>query len=123
MGPERSRLTAVHEVSLVADLITECERRAAGQQVQLVRVRHASSIAEPALRQAFRMLTENGSMAEATLDAEMFEVALTCGCGFAGALGHDDLIGGSVAVCPACGDISLLRRTAELELLEVRTVS
>jgi Zn finger protein HypA/HybF involved in hydrogenase expression len=113
----------MHEVSLVAELITECERRSAGQQVQLVRVRHASSIAEDALHQAFRMLTENGSMAEATLDAEMYEVALTCACGFAGALGHDDLIGGSVAVCPVCGDVSPLRRRAELELLEVRTVT
>jgi Zn finger protein HypA/HybF involved in hydrogenase expression len=113
----------MHEVSLVAELITECERRSAGQPVQLVRVRHASSIAEAALRQAFRMLTENSSMAEATLDVEMFEVTLRCACGFAGVLGHDDLIGGSVAVCPVCGDVSTLRRTAELELLEVRTVT
>jgi Zn finger protein HypA/HybF involved in hydrogenase expression len=113
----------LHEVSLVAELITECERRAGGQPVQLVRVRHASSIEEGALRQAFRMLTENTGMAEATLDAEIFEVALSCSCGFAGALGHDDLVGGSVAVCPVCGDVSALRRTAELELLEVRTVT
>ena len=62
-------------------------------------------------------------MADATLEAETFDVELRCGCGFAGALGHDDLIGGSVAVCPACGDVSTLRRTAELELLEVRMVS
>jgi Zn finger protein HypA/HybF involved in hydrogenase expression len=111
----------MHEVSLVAELITECERRAAGQPVQLVRVRHASSVAEAALRQAFRMLTENTPMAEATLDAETFEVTLSCSCGFAGPLGHDDLIGGSVAVCPVCGDVSALRRMAELELLEFRT--
>jgi Zn finger protein HypA/HybF involved in hydrogenase expression len=113
----------MHEVSLVAELITECEHRAAGQPVQLVRVRHASSITEAALRQAFEMLTENGSMAEATLDAETYEVALSCACGFAGALRHDDLIGGSVAVCPACGDVSPLPRRAELELLEVRMVT
>ncbi len=61
-------------------------------------------------------------MADATLAAESFPVALDCGCGFAGAIGHDDLIGGSVAVCPMCGNVSTLRRTAELELLEVRTV-
>jgi Zn finger protein HypA/HybF involved in hydrogenase expression len=112
----------MHEVSLVAELISECERRSAGQPVRLVRVRHASSIAEPALRQAFRMLTEGSSMAHATLEAETFEVVLSCGCGFAGALGHDDLIGASVAVCPACGEVSTLRRTAELELLEVQTL-
>ena len=113
----------MHEVSLVAELITECERRSAGQPVRLVRVRHASSIAEPALRQAFRMLAEGSSMAHATLEAETFEIVLSCECGFVGALGHDDLIGGSVAVCPDCGEVSTLRRTAELELLEVRTVA
>lgn len=111
----------MHEVSLVADLVAECERRCAGQPVQLVRVRHASSIPEPALQQAFRLLTEGGSLAAATLEAETFDVHLNCGCGFAGALGHDDLISGSVAVCPACGEVSTLHRTAELELLEVRT--
>jgi Zn finger protein HypA/HybF involved in hydrogenase expression len=111
----------MHEVSLVAELIAECERRSSGQPVRLVRVRHASSVPEPALRQAFQMLTEGGNLADSTLETEMFDVMLHCGCGFAGALGHDDLIGGSVAVCPICGDVSTLRRRAELELLEVRT--
>jgi Zn finger protein HypA/HybF involved in hydrogenase expression len=113
----------MHEVSLVAELISECERLSAGRPVQLVRVRRASSIAEPALLQAFRMLTEGGRMADTTLEAETFDVELRCGCGFKGVLGHDDLIGGSVAVCPACGEVSTLRRTAELELLEVRMAS
>ena len=76
-----SSITAMHEVSLVAELIGECERRSAGQPVRLVRVRHASSIAEPALRQAFRMLTEGSSMADATLEAEMFEVVSRCDAG------------------------------------------
>lgn len=113
----------MHEVSLVAELITECERRSAGQPVQLVRVRHVSSIPEPALRQAFRMLTEGSALADAAFEAETFDVELRCPCGFAGILGHDDLIGASVAVCPDCGQVSTLRRTAELELLEVRTVA
>jgi Zn finger protein HypA/HybF involved in hydrogenase expression len=111
----------MHELSLVAQLVAECERVSAGQAVQLVRVRHASTIPEPALRQAFRMLTYGGCLADAVLEAEMFDVQLQCGCGFAGSLGHDDLIGGSVAVCPNCAEVSTLRRTAEVELLEVRT--
>ena len=110
----------MHEVSLVAELIAQCERRSAGQPVHAVRVRHASTISEPGLQQAFRMLTEGGTLADATLEAETFEVELNCACGFAGALGHDDLIGGSVAVCPDCGEVSTLRRTAELELVEVQ---
>lgn len=111
----------MHEVSLVADLITQCERRSAGHVVRLVRVRHASSIPEIALQQAFRMLAEGGALADATLEAETFDISLDCGCGYAGVLGHDDLINGSIAVCPACGEVSTLHRTAELELLEVLT--
>ena len=111
----------MHEVSLVAELIALCELRSAGQPVQVVRVRHPSSIPEPALQQAFRMLTEGGSLADATLEAETFDVQLRCECGFIGVLGHDDLMSASVVVCPACGDVSTRHRTAELELLEVRT--
>ena len=111
----------MHEVSLVAELIDECQVRACGRTVRRVRVRHASSIPEPALQQAFRMLTEGGPMSDARLEADPFEIRLRCGCGFDGALGHDDLISGSVAVCPACGDVSIRSRTAELELLEIET--
>jgi Zn finger protein HypA/HybF involved in hydrogenase expression len=109
----------VHEVSLVAELVSECERRASGQLVHLVRIRYASSILEPTLQQAFRMLTQGSSLSDARLEAEPFDVELRCGCGFSGVLGHDDVIGGSVAVCPDCGDVSTQRRTAEIELLEV----
>jgi Zn finger protein HypA/HybF involved in hydrogenase expression len=111
----------MHEVSLVAALIEQAELRSAGRPVRLVRVRHASSIEEPTLRQAFQMLTEGGRLANATLEAETFDIHLECGCGFSGALGHDDLISGSIAVCPSCGDVSTRQRSAELELLEVLT--
>jgi Zn finger protein HypA/HybF involved in hydrogenase expression len=111
----------MHELSLVAELIAECERVSAGHPVQLVRVRHASTIPEPALRQAFRMLTEGGPLATAALEAEIFDMHLQCRCGFCGVLEHDNLIGGSVAVCPNCDEVSTLRRTAELEIVEVRT--
>ena len=111
----------MHEVSLVAALIEQAEIRAAGRPVTLVRVRHASSITEPSLRQAFEMLAEGSSLANATLDTETFVLDFQCACGFDGVLGHDDLIAGSIAVCPSCGEISTRSRTAELELLEVRT--
>ena len=110
----------MHEVSLVADLVTEAERQADGRPVEAVRVRYASSIPEDILRQAFQMLTQEGPLAGATLEAEPFDVLLTCACGFSGALGHDDLISASIAVCPSCGAGSTRPRTAELELLEVR---
>ena len=109
----------MHEVSLVADLISEVESRAGGQPVHVVHVRHASTISRETLEQAFRMLSAGGPLAETRLMTETFDVVLTCGCGFHGPLGHDDLVSGSVMVCPACGDVSTRQRTAELELLEV----
>ena len=111
----------MHEVSLVAELVEQCASRAAGAPVRLVRVRHASSIPDSAIRQAFTMLTEGGNLADARLETEPFDIRLRCACGFDGALGHDDLISSSLAVCPSCGDVSSRPRTAEIELLEVST--
>lgn len=110
----------MHEVSLVAELVDACVERAAGRPVDLVRIRHASTIPDEVLHQAFAMLTEGGEMAGATLETEAFDIWLRCACGFAGSLGHDDLVDAVAAICPACGDVSPRRRTAEIELLEVR---
>jgi Zn finger protein HypA/HybF involved in hydrogenase expression len=110
----------MHEVSLVAQLVEAAERRAGGRPVALVRVRHATTFPDDVLRQAFEMLVDGGPLGGAGLAAEPFDVRLSCACGFDGALGHDDLVGASLAVCPACGEPSELPPTAELELLEVR---
>jgi Zn finger protein HypA/HybF involved in hydrogenase expression len=109
----------MHEVSLAEALLAECERRTSAGPIRRVRVRHASSVDVSALRQAFEMLASGGRLADATLEAEAFDVRLACACGFEGVLGHDDLVGASMAVCPSCGGVSRLGRTAELELLEV----
>lgn len=109
----------MHEVSLVADLIDVCERQAAGRPIEVVRVRHATTIPPETLQQAFRMLTDGGALAGATLVTEPFDIELACPCGFHGALGHDDLVGGSLAICPSCGTVATLPRTAELELLDI----
>ncbi len=109
----------MHEVSLVADLVAECERRAARRPVRVVRVRHASTLPEGALRQAFELLVPGSGLDGATLETEEVVVAMTCPCGFAGALGHDDIISSTEAVCPSCAAISRRPRTAELELVEI----
>lgn len=109
----------MHEVSLVEALVEICSSRSGGRPVELVHVRHASTITEDSLRQAFEMLTQDGPLAGATLQAEPFALQLVCACGFQGPLSHDDVVGGSIAVCPACGDVSQRPRTAELELLEL----
>ncbi len=110
----------MHEVSLVAELVDLVEARAGGRPVGLVRVRRATTIPEDVLQQAWAMLTDTGPLAHVVLDVEPFDIELQCACGFAGALGHDDLLGGSMASCPACTALVALPPTAELELLEVR---
>ena len=107
------------EVSLVAELVEAVEARSGGARVSLVRVRHATTFPEDVLRQAFEMLTATGPLAGATLVLEPFDVRLSCACGYAGSLGHDDMVGGSMAVCPACGELTQLPPTAELELVQV----
>ncbi|HEU0243809.1 MAG TPA: hydrogenase/urease maturation nickel metallochaperone HypA [Candidatus Limnocylindrales bacterium] len=110
----------MHEVALVADLVEVASARSGGAPVGVVRVRYATTIPEDVLRQAFEMLAADGPLAGAALDAEPFDIRLDCPCGFSGALGHDDMVGTSIAVCPSCGDVSTPPRTAEIELLEVR---
>ena len=109
----------MHEVSLVAELVDAAEARSAGAPVSLIRVRHATTFPEDVLRQAFEMLTATGPLQGATLVLEAFDVRLACACGFAGSLGHDDIVGASMAVCPACSELTQLPPTAELELVQV----
>ena len=109
----------MHELSLVAELVDLCLRRAeqADHPVSLVRVRYATTIPADGLRQSFEMLTRDTPLAGVVLDAQAFDRVLDCPhCDFAGALGHDDVVG-SMAVCPTCGEVTALRDTAELELL------
>jgi Zn finger protein HypA/HybF involved in hydrogenase expression len=109
----------MHEVSRVAELVEAARDRAADRPVSLVRVRYATTIPEDVLRQAFEMLTVGGPLEHAILAAEPFDIRLRCACGFDGALGHDDVVGPSQGICPACGELSALPPTAEIELLEV----
>jgi Zn finger protein HypA/HybF involved in hydrogenase expression len=105
---------------MVAQLLEAATAHSGGAPVELVRIRHASTVPEDVLRQAFTMLTADGPMGAARLETEPFEVRLACPCGFDGALEHDDVIGPGQAVCPACGDFRTFPPTPELELVEVR---
>lgn len=109
----------MHEVALVESLVDAAIARSDGGPVASVHVRYATTIPEDVLRQAFAMLTADGPLAGATLEAVPFDIRLACHCGFEGPLGHDDMVGTSIAVCPSCGDASTPERTAEIELLEV----
>lgn len=111
----------MHEVSLVDALLDTVRVRAAGARVDAIVVRHATTIPDEVLRQSFELLTQGDPLADATLDARPFEIVLSCPCGFEGPLGHDDVIGPTLAACPACGELRRTPATSELELLEVRT--
>ena len=111
----------MHEVSLVSDLVDVVRVRAAGARVRRVRVRYATTFPDGALAQAWTLLTAGDPLADAALEARPFEIVLACPCGFHGPLGHDDVIGPTLAACPACGELRRTPATSELELLEVRT--
>lgn len=109
----------MHEVSLVAELVELCLRRAEQAEcpVTTVRIRYATTIPADGLRQAFEMLTRDTPLAGVALDAQAFDRVLDCPkCDFSGALAHDDVVG-SMAVCPECGELVALRATPEIELL------
>jgi Zn finger protein HypA/HybF involved in hydrogenase expression len=109
----------MHELSLVAELVDECVRRADGRDILRVRVRHATTISEETLRQAFVMLTAEGPLVGARLDTEAFAITLHCtACKNASVLDHDHAIG-HLRVCPACGTVSDDPQPCELELAEM----
>lgn len=109
----------MHETSLVAELVAECERRAQGRPITRVRVRHASSIEDDALRAIFAALTTDGPLTNTALETEEFEASMTCGeCGYTGLLDHDHVYG-HVRVCPSCEAISDDAMSPELELIGV----
>jgi Zn finger protein HypA/HybF involved in hydrogenase expression len=110
----------VHEVGLVAELVDAALERAAGRAVDLVRVRHATTVPEDVLRQAWAMLVMGGPLDGARLESEPFDLPLRCRCGFDGPLGHDDVLGPGQAVCPSCSELRAIPATPELELVEVR---
>ena len=110
----------MHEVSVGAELVGECRRRAAGRPVAVIRIRHASTVPAEGIAYAFGLLASDGVLADARLEAERIPVLHSCGCGFSGELGHDDVISSTAVVCPSCGIVSAQRRQADIELLEVR---
>jgi Zn finger protein HypA/HybF involved in hydrogenase expression len=110
----------MHEVGLVAELVDAAVERSGGRPVAAIRVRRATTVPEDVLRQAFEMLVPGTPLESATLEVEPFDVRLVCPCGFDGALGHDDVIGPSQAVCPGFSELRGIPPMPELELLEVR---
>jgi len=110
----------MHEVSLVAQLVEACEQRAAGRPVRVAHVRHASSLPEATVRQAFDLLTTGTTLADARLELSSFAIELRCPCGFVGPVEHDHE-GDPWVLCPSCDEVVSRPRTPELELVRVVT--
>ncbi|MGA2529648.1 MAG: hydrogenase/urease maturation nickel metallochaperone HypA [Acidimicrobiales bacterium] len=108
----------MHELSLVAELVDECCRRADGEPVSLVRVRCSLPDTDGELQQAFVMMTTATPLEGAVLEVEPAALIVACTCGYNGPV--DDGIVGHMFICPKCGQIGPIR-SACLELLEVRT--
>ena len=111
----------MHELSLVAELVEACERRASGRPVGAVRVRVAGTVPTDLVRQGFAMLTTGTALEAASLEIDQFDIRLRCSCGFDGALEHDDMLGPSMVICPQCDAIQRIVAAPEIELLEVRS--
>jgi Zn finger protein HypA/HybF involved in hydrogenase expression len=108
----------MHELSLVAELVDECVRRAGGREIAVIRVRHATTIGEDTVRQAFDMLTAGGPLDGVRLETEPFDLPFACdACNYAGVLDHDHAVG-HLRVCPACGCVSNDEEPCELELVD-----
>jgi Zn finger protein HypA/HybF involved in hydrogenase expression len=109
----------MHELSLVAELVDECVASAGNRDIELIRIRHASTISEETVRQAFDMLTTGSPLAGVRLETEEFTLSLHCAaCDHSAVLDHDHAIG-HVRVCPACGTVSNDPQACELELVAI----
>ena len=103
----------MHELSLVAELVAECERRASGSTVTSVQVRCPATIELDEVEQAFHVLTADGPLETARLEIETFPSTLSCGCGFSGPVGKEDTAG-HMLVCPRCAAVHESHATLEL---------
>lgn len=108
----------MHELSLIADLVDECRRRAGSKTVTAVKVRWSSSEGDEELQQAFVMLTTATALDGAVLEVQAAPIAVNCPCGYEGAVAGDETVG-HLFVCPRCARVGPLASPA-LELLEIR---
>jgi len=108
----------VHELSLVAELVDECRRRAGSAVVSAVKVRWSSPEDDDEIQQAFTILTEATALDGATLEIERVAMHVDCPCGYTGRATSDDVVG-HIFVCPRCATVGPITFPA-LELVEIR---
>ncbi len=106
----------MHELSLVAELVQECERHAAGRRVRAVTVRCAGGVEADEIEAAWSELG-GPVLGDAALELELVPTVLRCPCGFSGVLDKAASTG-HIAVCPACSAVRPIE--SPLELVAIR---
>lgn len=107
----------MHELSLVAELVDECNRQAGGRPVRSVKVRCPSALDLDELRDLFAELAATSGLGDALLEIETVPTTLSCSCGFSGPLEAAESTG-HLVVCPDCGTVQAAE--TGLELLAIR---
>jgi hydrogenase nickel incorporation protein HypA/HybF len=94
----------VHEVGLCQGILEAVQRRAAGRRVTRVRIRVGARhrVVEPALDQAFALVSQGTVADGAALDLVVVPVRVRClDCD------HEAETTDALAACPACGGLDL----------------
>ncbi|MBI1389357.1 MAG: hypothetical protein GC154_13015 [bacterium] len=116
------RSLAMHEYSIVENLIDQLKRELARQgveRVKTVHLRRGSAFAEGALIQAFEMLSQNTPLQDTELRVESVALERVCQhCGHKETVEADDLIG-HLHICSNCGHAEQIDEGSGLELLGV----
>lgn len=110
----------MHELSLAAELVAECQRRAAGRPVLCVRVRVTGAEEDGELAMAFDELAGE-ALGGARLEIEHLPPRLECSCGWSGVLDPASL-SGHLALCPGCGAARSSPLVLELLTMQVEEV-
>lgn len=110
----------MHEIGIAEAILDAVERRAEGRPVTRAKVRAGAllRVVEPAMNQAFELVTD-GTVAEgAAIDLVVTPARITCRT-----CGHQDGTVDPLALCPACGggDVELTGGD-ELVLESIETV-
>lgn len=113
----------MHEFSIVESLVQRILSEVKKQElkkIEAVQFRRGSAFSEPALLQAFEVLTKDTPLEGASLDIEILNRDFTCPqCSLQRVIQSDDLVG-HMFVCPDCGYVEEIDEAHDLELLSVR---
>lgn len=87
-------------------------------QVEVVRIRRATTFSEDVLRRWFEILAAGTALEGAGLEIEEVNRMVECACGRCSSIAIDDLVG-YVWTCAVCGHTEEIDECDELEVIDV----